>query len=341
MKNVLKTATLSLATAGLFVLSCPASNAQTMDAPMTAAPAPAPMMEAPMPSMAPMMVTGTVVRYYVDRAGYVSAMDVQTADGVKMVRFSPSMAQKVTGMFPVGSTATVSAMPSMMGTMTRYDLAGVGEMMPAPGAMMPVVVSELDVLKAQPYVMIGTKAKAYNGKLTGYIAEPNSGEVLAIILDDKTLVRVPVQNRLPQASMSPEGVTGLLKGADVLVSGIEEAPRYGVVSPYETRVAATGITIGGQTLGPFGFGKVVPSKKNSTLFGFDLNLGDGPEEVAANEQGYATYMTPAPPAPPAPTDAMAPAPMAPADGTMPAPMAPADGTMPAPMAPAPAPAPAM
>ena len=313
MKNVFKTATLGLA-AGLFTLSCPLANAQMMDAPMNPAP---PMMDSSMPSMAPMMVTGTVVRYYVDRAGYVSAMDVQTADGVRMVRFSPSMAQKITGMYPVGSQATVSATSSMMGGMTRYDLAGMGEMMPAPGAMMmPMMISELDVLKAQPYVMIGAKSMTYNGKLTGYIAEPASGEVLALILDEKTLVRVPIQNRLPQASMAPEGVTNLLKGADVLVSGIEEAPRYGVMSPYMTRVAATGITIGGQTLGPFGFGKVKPNKKKSTLFGFDLKIGSAPEEVMANEQGYATFMMPAPMAP---TDGMAPAPMAPADGMAPAP----------------------
>lgn len=289
MKNVFKTTTLGLA-AGFLALATMGANAQTMDNSMDSKGA---MMDSSMPAMAPMMVTGTVVRYYIDRAGYVSAMDVQTADGVKMVSFTPSMAQKLTGMYPVGSQATVSVTSAMMGNMTKYSLAGVGSDMPAPGMMMmPQTATELDVLRAQPYVMIGAKPMLYNGKLTGYIADPKKGDVLALILDDKTLVRVPMQNRLPQASMSPEGVTNLVKGAAVTVSGVEEAPRYGVMSPYATRVVASSISLGGKTLGAFGFGKVMSGKK-STLFGFDIPLGSGPEEVMANEQGYATYNMPA------------------------------------------------
>lgn len=283
MKNVFKTATLGLA-AGLLTFSAVGANAQTMDSTMNSSGA----MMNNSPSMAPMMVTGTVVRYYIDRAGYVSAMDVQTADGVKMVSFMPSMAQKLTGMYPVGSQATVSVTSSMMGNMTSYNLAGVGSDMPAPNMMMPGSVSELDVLRAQPYVLIGSKPMLYSGKLTGYVVDPKMGDVLAIILDENTVVRVPAQNRLPQASMAPEGVANLVKGANVLVSGTEEAPRYGVMSPYGRRIAATGITIGGRTLGPFGFGKVM-AKKNSTLFGFNIPLGGGLDEIKANEMGYATY----------------------------------------------------
>ena len=36
-------------------------------------------------------VSGTVLRYYTDAAGYVTAMDVQTANGVQMVTFAPGI----------------------------------------------------------------------------------------------------------------------------------------------------------------------------------------------------------------------------------------------------------
>jgi hypothetical protein len=50
----------------------------------------------------PTLVTGTVLRYYVDRSGYVTAMDVQTAEGVQFVRFSPGMGTRLYNTYPVG-----------------------------------------------------------------------------------------------------------------------------------------------------------------------------------------------------------------------------------------------
>src|SRR5687767_1939249 len=43
----------------------------------------------------PTMVSGTVVRYYTDRSGYVTAADVQTANGIQMVHFSPGMGRRL------------------------------------------------------------------------------------------------------------------------------------------------------------------------------------------------------------------------------------------------------
>ena len=255
--------------------------------------------------MTPMPVSGTVLRYYVDRSGYVSAMDVQAADGVKMVRFSPSMAQRLTGTYPVGSQISAYVTSSGMGN----DLAGVGDTMPTPATMMsPTMVTDLDVLKATPYIMVGAKSMRTSGTLTGYIPDPMTGEVLAIVLNKDTLVRIPMTNRIPQASMAPEGVTPLFSKSDVVVYGYEEAPRYGVVSPYAKRIVATGLSVNGRTLGPFGFGKV-KNTKTDTLLGFNLNFfgGAAPKEVRAETSGYATYMAPGDTMPaPAPAPAMAP-----------------------------------
>jgi len=287
MNNICKTAALGLV-AGALALSTGA-QAQTMDAPP---PMGGPAMATP--PMAPMPVSGTVLRYYVDRAGFVSAMDVQAADGVKMVRFSPAMAQRLTGTYPVGSQISAYVTSSGMGSMTSYGLAGTGTDMPTPTTMMmPSSVTDLDVLRSAPYVTLGGKSMRTIGKLTGYIPDPQTGQVLAIILDKDTIVRVPANNRIPQASMAPEGVTPLFKNSDVVAYGYEESPRYGIVSPFAKRIVATGISVNGRTLGPFGFGTVMPGKKG-TLLGFNLNFfgGSSPEEVQANNMGYSTYMTP-------------------------------------------------
>jgi hypothetical protein len=257
---------------------------------------------APAPAMAeamtPMPVTGTVLRYYVDRSGFVTAMDVQAADGIKMVRFSPSMAQSLTATYPVGSTASVYVTSSMMGGMTQYNLAGIGTTMPAPGAMAmmtPMMVSPVDLLKSEPYTMVGAKQMRVEGDLTGYISDPVSGEVLALILDETNLVRVPRENRQVQASPAPEGITPLIKGLPVVAYGYPESPRYGSVSPFGSRLIATGIAVGGRALGPLGFGKV-NSQAEKPLFGFNLQMGGNttttPEEMSAMGMGYTTYMAP-------------------------------------------------
>src|SRR4028118_1026068 len=78
----------------------------------------------------PTLVTGTVLRYYVDRAGYVTAMDVQTAEGVQFVRFSPGMGTRLYNTYPVGGTASVYVMGSPT---SRWDVVSVGATAPAHG----------------------------------------------------------------------------------------------------------------------------------------------------------------------------------------------------------------
>ena len=244
------------------------------------------------PTMMPTLVSGTVQNYYVDRAGYVSAMGVMTADGVKVVRFAPSMAQRITALYPVGTTASVYVTSQMMDTVTSYDLAGVGTEMPTPTSMMmPSNINPVDVLKSTPYIMIGAKEENFSGKLTGYVSDPDNGEILGIVLDNKTLLRVPMQNRLVQASTSPTGITPLFDGADIVARGYKEVPLYGVISPFESRVAASSISVNGEALGPLGFGKVMSSRK--PLFGFNINFlgGKAPKDLSmeTNSMGYMPY----------------------------------------------------
>lgn len=242
-------------------------------------------------TMAPMAVTGTVLRYYVDRAGFVSAMDVQTTDGIRMVRFSPSMAQMLSSMYPVGSTINGFVTSYTYGGMPALYLAGVGTTMPVPGAvMMPSMVSDLDVLKSVPYTMIGAKRERFSGDITGVISDDKTGDVLALVVDNTTLVRVPMENRLKAPMNTTDGITPLYRNSKIDGYGFMEAPRYGVVSPYSKRIIATGITVDGRALGALGFGKVMEG-------GYGLGVKNATptaEESGAMRMGYTTYVVPVP-----------------------------------------------
>lgn len=251
-------------------------------------------------TMAPMPLSGTVQRYYVDRTGFVTAADIQTADGVRMVRFSPSLASSLTSMYPVGSTASIYVTSSTMNGMTRYDLAGTTSTMPAPAAMYPpIMVSDIEILKSQPFTTIGAKVQQYSGKVTGAISDPDSGEVLALVLDDKTLLRIPLENRQPQASPAPEGVSPLFKGSRVVAYGYPEAPRYGAVSPFSERVIATSLSINGHQVGALGFGKL--QRDSKSLFGFNIPFFGGGSPVddpfKRSDMGYTAYSSTAMAAP--------------------------------------------
>lgn len=297
--SLLKTLTFGVAVSAISLCNVAQAQMATDTAPMAGS---APMADTTTmattssSAMMPMPVSGTILRYYVNRAGYVTAMDVQASDGVKLVRFSPSMAQNLTSMYPVGANASVYVTQSMMGGMTRYDLAGMGADMPAPGSMMmPMMVSDVDLLKAEPFTTIGAAPMRVKGKLTSYIADPMNGEVLAIVLDGKTLVRVPRESRLVQASMAPEGIRPLVGGASVVAYGYPEAPRYGSVSPYEMRLIGTGIAINGRNLGALGFGRMAMGKAD-TLLGFNAFGGTmSKEESSAMTMGYGTYTAPGTP----------------------------------------------
>ena len=291
--TLLKKLTIGTAMTAMAVAGATGAHAQAMDN-GAMMPDSGTMMNSTMttPTMMPTLVSGTVQNYYVDRAGYVSAMDVMTADGVKMVRFAPSMAQRITALYPVGTTASVYVTSQMMGKMTAYDLAGTGPDMPTPTSMMmPSNIDPVDVLKSTPYIMIGAKEETTSGKLTGFVSDPASGEILGIVLDNKNLIRVPMQNRLIQASTSPTGITPLFDGSSVVVRGYKEVPLYGVISPFENRIAASSISVNGETLGPLGFGKVMSSRK--PLLGFNINFlgGKSPKDMSmsTNSMGYMPY----------------------------------------------------
>ena len=165
---------------GAMVLA-PVTGAHAMDGDMAGS-----MMGADS-AMTPMQVTGTVLRYYVDRAGYVTAMDVQTSDGTKMVRFAPGMGQRLYSTYPVGGQAAVWVTGSDMMGMTRYDVVGMGDAMPAGGMMKPMMApNAVYLLNAEPWIMANTDQVQFTGKLKETVIGEN-GEVLGLVLDNVKL----------------------------------------------------------------------------------------------------------------------------------------------------------
>jgi len=237
-------------------------------------------------SMTPMAVTGTVVRYYVDRAGYVSAMDIQTANGVEMVRFSPGMGNRLYNTYPVGGQASVYVVGSPT---TRWDVVGMGATAPT-SVVTPMVLSDVELLDSEPYIMAGTKLVTRNGKLSDLIVG-DTGEVVGLILDNNMLIRVPreVRNIAP-GHAGTERVAGLFKGSDVEVTGYPEAPRYGVLSSFSDRIAATSLVVNGRAVGSIG---VPMMSREQTKSLFNVNIGGADktaEELRAEGMGYTTYM---------------------------------------------------
>ena len=162
----------------------PLTGAQAQDAAMTSSTTMSNSM------MQPMQVSGTVLRYYVDRAGYVTAMDVQTADGVKMVRFAPGMGQRLYATYPVGGQAAVWVTGSDMMGMTRYDVVGMGETMPAGGMMQPMTMAtDLYLLNAEPWIMANSDQVQFTGTLKETVVG-DTGEVLGLVLDGVKLKNV-------------------------------------------------------------------------------------------------------------------------------------------------------
>jgi hypothetical protein len=238
-------------------------------------------------TVAPTPLTGTIERYYVDRSGFVTAADVKTADGTKWVHFYPGAAKDLTTMYPVGSNASLYVVPSGWG----WSLVGYGPTMPVPSSMMSTTwVSGEDLLKATPYTLVGAKETWVRGKLTGYISD-KSGQVLALIVDNNTLVRIPPEYRQGNVTNNPSTATPLFLNSRVVAVGYPEAPTYGAVSRFNDRLIASAITVNGRSVGTQGFGMKTLGREQ-TLFGFNIGspiAGRSAHELQADAMGYMTY----------------------------------------------------
>jgi len=227
-------------------------------------------------TMTPVAVTGTVDHFYADSAGYVTAVDIKTTDGDKWVHFAPSMAQRVMDTYPVGSTASIYVTQGARG----WNLASL-DATPPTTVLWTYPYTGYDVLKSPGMTTIGAPLTTVSGKLTGFVADKDRS-ILAIVLDGTKLVRIPEYFRQETPPNIPEGVTPLFRGSDIVAVGYPEAHRYGALSPFETRIIPTAVSVNGRSLGELGFGKLGTVTK--PLFNFNIGsgiTGASPHEINA------------------------------------------------------------
>lgn len=270
----------------------------------------------------PTMVSGKVNNYWTDESGYVTAVDVQTANGPSVVSFGPGMGNRLMQTYPVGSTANLWVQGSTPGGKQRWDMVGMGEKQPSMWS--PVAgPSGLDLLNGPGWIENNAETMSVEGSLKKIIAD-RDGNVVGLVLETDwigkgatyrdnvggnkpretvwtatdggtptwTLVRVgPEFRSAPNPGESMRRRTPLMLNDTVTATGYMEAPTYGVVSSYGKRFSATGIAVNSRSVGQVGFGMYRPEEK--AILGFDLNIplvtGGSSKSLPVVPIGYETY----------------------------------------------------
>jgi len=245
-------------------------------------------------SAAPTQVSGTVLRYYVDRSGFVTAMDLQTGEGVRFVRFAPGMGQRLYTTYPVGQQASVWVVGNQA---SRWDVVGVGSTAPQGTMMHSSMVSDIDLLDAEPLIMIGQQMVTRTGRLKN-IAVNRQGEVIGLMLDNGVLARVSREFRHhAPGHAGTERVTPLFRNSIVEVTGYPEAPRYGALSTFGERIVATALVVNARAVGAIGIPMMTREEQRTLGDRWGVDIGGtsmNADEMRASQMGYRVYSPGAP-----------------------------------------------
>lgn len=203
----------------------------------------------------PVQLTGTVMRYFADRGGFATAVQLQAADGAtRMIRFHPHLGAQLTAPYPVGSEAVLWTRESPTPAEPQWNLIGWGREVPVRGFEAPYLESDLKWLMAQPWVTAGAGQVTLSGRLRRVVTS-DSGEILALVVAgpaQDTLVLVPYGMRHGLAAPDTERVVPLFAGAQIEATGLPVAARYGTASVYSSRLAASAIVVNGRSAGTLG-----------------------------------------------------------------------------------------
>jgi polyisoprenoid-binding protein YceI len=216
----------------------------------------------------PVRLNGMVQRHYTDRAGFVSAIELEPLvdaspndaspnDAPPLVRFHPGLGQELSMNNPVDSEAMLWVRENRQRARPHWDFLAwqKGSSMPRFGK--PYLESDTDWLKAQPYIAPGAQYQTIKGQLQRTIVG-DSGEVLGLLLrgadGNETLVIVPPEMR--HITTVPVSAP-LTTGAQVVATGWPVAPRSGSVSMYDNYIAATAVVINGKSAGASTFSQTL------------------------------------------------------------------------------------
>jgi len=139
-------------------------------------------------SAQPMMVTGRVNNYWTDPSGYVTAVDIQTANGPAVVNFAPGMGNRMMQTYPIGSTANVWVQGSMPGGTQRWDMVGLGERMPASGFWPVMPSGGVDLVTGGAFMNAGAERVTVDGKLRRVVVD-KAGQVVGLVVETEAIYR--------------------------------------------------------------------------------------------------------------------------------------------------------
>lgn len=210
------------------------------------------MMKDHMMESNPVQVSGTVEKYYTDRSGLVTALDLSnTAGNVWKVRFAPSWARRLLDNNPVGSTLDAWVVARHVHGMDVSDLVSIGVDRPD-RFLTDDFHTGTQRLNSRAWIWRDSAEENVTGGLKRIIVS-EKGEVLALVLNDGTLVRVPrtVKNQ-EQGAHGSASVAELFEGAEVTAWGPQVWGARGDVSIYGRRIASNGLSINGKTVSAIG-----------------------------------------------------------------------------------------
>jgi len=257
-----------------------AAAAAALTVPMTTAPAHADdaveVTSAKAPSSPPIQVSGTVEKYYTDQSGYVTALDLNsTAGGVHRVRFAPSWARRLLRDHPVGSTLDAWVVEHNDYDRPLSDLVSIGAERPNRFLTDDFHTGE-ERLASRAWIWKDSANERVTGSLDRVIVSPK-GEVLALVLKDGTLVRVPRSvKHQERGARGGKHVAQLFPGAEVTAWGPQVWHARGDVSIYGQRVASDGLSINGKTVSAIGIQNMdMNSSLLGTIFSTSQNTDGG------------------------------------------------------------------
>jgi len=198
-------------------------------------------------SAQPMMVTGRVNNYWTDPSGYVTAVDIQTANGPAVVNFSPGMGTRMMQTYPVGSNANVWVQGSMNGGTQRWDMVGIGDRMPASGFWPVMPSAGVDLVTGGAYMDAGAERVTVDGKLRRVVVD-KMGQVVGLVVETEAIYRGTPKSVIVLGSPS-DGTNGELLWesqpgqGDMNVGGNTGMGRDNTAQP-DTSAPGTGMTGG-------------------------------------------------------------------------------------------------
>lgn len=206
-------------------------------------------------AQAPVLITGSVEKYYTDQSGLVTALDLNaTAMGTRRVRFAPSWAQRLLRDYPVGTSLSGWVIEHNDYAHPVSDLVSIGAERPN-RFLTDNFHTGAQRLSSRAWIWNDAASERVTGTLDRIIVN-SKGEVLALALKDGTLVRVPRSvKHMDRGAKGSKHIAQLFPGAQVTAWGPQVWNSSGEVSIYGQRIASEGLSINGKTVSAIGIQK--------------------------------------------------------------------------------------